>query len=1156
MRIPIRNQARLFGATFLGALLLSGASTRAADVTQTVSQSGAAATGWSAAIWGTPAAAPTAGNNYITPSTFFVRTPNNTTPGSFAGDSLRIDSGGTLWLKHSGLNAATVNLILNGGNIQFHGGTVNNTNSALAGTIQVLGDCVISSDQGAANACHIWLRSSMTGSSNFTVNMSPAGYGLFLSGSNSAFTGNWTNSGGFIQVLSGTTNALGSGLVTLVNSGNYLWLNSTNDQTVNNVITGLGSLVKANTNTVTLGGDNSFTGMTAVSNGVLKLTSPTAITNSAAISIAGGTVDASAIGGLVLNTANNQILNCRGSLVGNLAASSENTLNFNLTPSTNDVLNVSGSLTLNGTPTLNLSLTGYKPSGTYRLINYSGTIQGGGSFNLIPPVGSSETFAIDTSVPGQVNVIVTGISQNLTWAGGNGVWDTSSANWVGGTTIYSSGDNVLFDDTASSTLVDVSIPVSPSLMIVSNNVQNYQFYDLGISTSSTLTKAGSGTLEFTSANNNFTGPIDIRGGVLSVGAGGNFGSLGTPAAVTNNGVFRLNMASGGTLISAPITGSGSVEVIGGGGVLVLSGTNTYTGTTTIGDQCQLNYSTSSALGDASSGTVIQANGRLGVTSFVGSLTNAEPITVNGFGVTAAPGALYVNTPNNNVTYSGPITIASDARFRVVNTAARMNFANTVLGTDVALWCTAGNAAADTATTMSFMNTFSIGNGLLTKDGQGIVEFESANNTCGSVVINGGTVEANGVLNGGPVTVNSTGALGGVGTCVGPVTVAAGGSIAPGRSGIGTLTLSSTLSMDPAAVTVMEINRTNAQNADLLVAPAIPLNGTLTVVNVGPDPQVGDTFQLFNGTLSGAFSATNLPSFTQPNLVWDTSLLASQGIIKVATSSLPLLPLKITDIKQTATNAVLMWNSYPGQVYTIEYSSNLFNWTVAQANIPANSVTNSTVYSLSLSQPAVGADVIQAQYQMGTTNAQVQDAVGLMAADALTPGAGLTGATWIPNAGALGYSSGPVLQVSSTAADFVTATANQAWFTFTLTVGSSVTNLDLTSLTFNGARGGGSTPRGYGVYVMTPTTTDELVQGATDFTTQRPTWSPQNISLTNFASLQHLTAGQQITFKIVVYTPATGSSVEIDDITLKGNVSPGPLPVYAGQDKLFLRIKQQ
>jgi len=1155
MKTTIRTKARLFGATLLGAALLAGATAHAVDITQTVSQSGAVAAGWSAAVWGTPATAPFPTTNYITPSAFFVRTPNNATPGSFAGSSLRIDAGGTLWLKHSGINAATVNLIMNGGTIQFHGGTVNNTNSSLAGTIQMLGNATVSSDQAAATACHIWLQAPISGAGNFTVNMTPAGYGLLLSGSNSAYAGNWTNSGGFIQIVSGTTNVLGSGVVTLVNAGNYLWFNSTNNQTVNNVIAGLGSLMKANTNTLTLGGDNSFSGTAVVSNGVLKLTSTTAISNAATISLAGGTVDASSIGGLVLNTVNSQSLNCRGSVIGSLTAATGNTLNFSLTPTTNDILNVSGSLTLSGNPTLNLTLAGYKPSGTYRLINYSGTIQGGGTFNLIPPVGSSESFAIDTSVAGQVNLIVTGTSQNLTWAGGSGVWDTSSANWTGATTVYSSGDNVTFNDAGTSP-VDVILAVSPSLMTVSNNAVNYQFYDLGISTASTLTKAGSGTLEFTSPNNNFTGPIDIRAGVLSIGAGGSFGSLGTPTAITNNGVFRLNMASGGALISAPISGSGTVEVSGGGGVLVLSGTNTYTGLTTIGDQCQLNYSSSSALGGTAVGTEILANGRLGVTSFVGSLTNAEPITVNGVGVTAAPGALYVNTANNNVTYSGPITIASDARFRAVNIATRMNFANTVLGNNVALWCTAGGAAADTATTISFLNTFSLGSGALTKDGQGIVAFESANNTCGSVIINGGTVEANGVLNGGPVTVNTTGALGGAGTCVGSVTVAAGGSIAPGRSGIGTLTLSSTLSLDPAAVTVMEINRTNAQNADLLVAASLPLNGTLTVVNIGPALQVGDAFDLFNGALSGNFSASNLPAFSQPNYTWDTSLLASQGIIKVTTNSLALLPLTITDFKLTSTNAVLTWNSYPGQLYTAEYSTNLSNWTAAESNIPANGVTNSTVHALSTIQPAVGNGVTLVQYQMGSADAQIQDAGGLMAAGSLTQGPGLIGATWIPNAGALGYSSGPVLQVSSASVDFATATANQAWFTFTLTVGTNVTDLDLSNLTFNGARGGGSTPRGYGVYVTTPTTTDELVQGTTDFTTVRPTWSAQNISLTGLTSLQNLTAGQQVTFKIAVYTPATGSSVEFDDITIKGNVSPGPLPAYAGGDKLFLRIKQQ
>jgi hypothetical protein len=93
-------------------------------------------------------------------------------------------------------------------------------------------------------------------------------------------------------------------------------------------------------------------------------------------------------------------------------------------------------------------------------------------------------------------------------------------------------------------------------------------------------------------------------------------------------------------------------------------------------------------------------------------------------------------------------------------------------------------------------------------------------------------------------------------------------------------------------------------------------------------------------------------------------------------------------------------------------------------------------------------------------------------------------------------------------------------------------------------------------MATPTTTDELVQGATDFASVRPTWSPQSIDLSGFASLQNLTNGQAVTFKIAVYTPATASSVEFDDITVKGNVSPGLLPPYAGGDKLFLRVKQQ
>jgi hypothetical protein len=69
----------------------------------------------------------------------------------------------------------------------------------------------------------------------------------------------------------------------------------------------------------------------------------------------------------------------------------------------------------------------------------------------------------------------------------------------------------------------------------------------------------------------------------------------------------------------------------------------------------------------------------------------------------------------------------------------------------------------------------------------------------------------------------------------------------------------------------------------LIASSLNLDGTLTVVNIGPALQAGDTFQLYSGAISGAFAVTNLPALTSTNLYWDTSLLNS-GIIKVGSSS--------------------------------------------------------------------------------------------------------------------------------------------------------------------------------------------------------------------------------------------------------------------------------
>jgi hypothetical protein len=357
---------------------------------------------------------------------------------------------------------------------------------------------------------------------------------------------------------------------------------------------------------------------------------------------------------------------------------------------------------------------------------------------------------------------------------------------------------------------------------------------------------------------------------------------------------------------------------------------------------------------------------------------------------------------------------------------------------------------------------------------------------------------------------------------------------------------------------MQVNRTNVQNADKLVAANIPLAGsTITVANSGAVLQLGDTFDLFDGTITGPVPTINLTGagFAAVNYTWDTSQLLSAGIITVVTNSLPLLPLQITDIDNQPTNVELTWNSFPSLLYTIQYSYNLLTWNVAQANIPANTVINATTYVLNTGIPVTSSNYTLVQYQMGTTNAQIQDVGKTMAAGAFTPGIGV--ATYFPNALVTpAYAGAPTLQISGTGTDLATAFANQAWITFELTVGTNVTDLDLTSLAFNGARGGGATPRGYGLYVTTPTTTDELVGPSYAFVTARPTWDPQNINLTGFASLQNLTAGQVITFKLVVFMPVTGNSIELDDITVRGNVSPGVPPAYSGVNQLFLRIRQQ
>jgi MYXO-CTERM domain-containing protein len=68
-----------------------------------------------------------------------------------------------------------------------------------------------------------------------------------------------------------------------------------------------------------------------------------------------------------------------------------------------------------------------------------------------------------------------------------------------------------------------------------------------------------------------------------------------------------------------------------------------------------------------------------------------------------------------------------------------------------------------------------------------------------------------------------------------------------------------------------------------------LGGALNVVTIdGFVPQSGNTFDLFDGTLSGTFASVNLPALAS-GLFWDQSALYTSGILSVYSPGLPTVP---------------------------------------------------------------------------------------------------------------------------------------------------------------------------------------------------------------------------------------------------------------------------
>lgn len=407
----------------------------------------------------------------------------------------------------------------------------------------------------------------------------------------------------------------------------------------NNFITSTGALVVVNTS-LRLARTNGGAGAIV---GTLNLNGGTVVANSV---VAGGgvsTINVNANGKLV-------VLNSAGTLTAPIRvfSMSDGVLNV---PASNGGASVAVSnLTVGGSQNL-INITAVPPissyPATFPLITYQSGAGGNFALGSLPSASPAYAGTIIDAGGGVVSLRLTAgpvVDLSLRWTGAtDGNWDTSTPNWLyqGIGTNFFSGAAALFTDNTTQSNISLLLPLSPGIVTVSNNLLQYTFSGLGnIAGASALIKNGSASLTLANQGVNVFGNVIINNGTLQLGTGDADGGI-SAINITNNGALLVNRSDTLALNSA-IAGSGTLTKIGPGS-LILSGANTYNGTTVLsGGTLQVDQSSSGAGSLASSnGTVLAGSGTVNGPVIIGGQLNPGP--VGGPGNFKAHGGLTLNS---------------------------------------------------------------------------------------------------------------------------------------------------------------------------------------------------------------------------------------------------------------------------------------------------------------------------------------------------------------------------------------------------------------------------------------------------------------------------------------------------------------------------------